>query len=72
MPSVESDMTTDVPEVLEDPVSQNIPQKASPGSMVALLEERLKLYNDAIAAAKQLNESSKVRRYSRAEKVCAL
>lgn len=57
-----------MPEIKEVPVPPSHIQRA-PGSIVALLEERLQLYNDATNAAKELNDSSKVRRYSRAVKV---
>lgn len=44
------------------------PPKAS-GDIITLLEDRLKLYNEAVAAAKAMNDNSKARRYGRAVKV---
>lgn len=43
-------------------------QKPSAGSIVTLLEDRLKLYNEAVAAAAKANDNSKARRYGRAVK----
>lgn len=51
------------------PVPPKHMERASAGSILALLQERKKLYNDAIFAAKELNDVSKVRRYTRAAKV---
>lgn len=65
---MDSDTHEDIPEKKEVPVPPSHLQRA-PGSITALLEERLELYKDAINAAKELNDSSKVRRYSRAVKV---
>ncbi|XP_035224781.1 coiled-coil and C2 domain-containing protein 1-like isoform X2 [Stegodyphus dumicola] len=42
--------------------------EACDGSVVAVLEERLNMYNEAIKAAKMIGDNSKVRRYDRAAK----
>lgn len=63
----------------ESPIDEDIPEKTAhvptpvvaqkPSGIVTVLDERLQMYTSALAAAKAMNDSSKVRRYSRAVKV---
>lgn len=55
-------------------IPESTPEKSSSsetdsGSCVAILQERLSMYNEAIQAAKVAGDASKVRRYQRALKV---
>lgn len=55
---------------LRKPSAEITPAQSPVGSVTETLEERLAMYKDAIKVATSQNDTSKVRRYGRAVKVC--